>query len=508
MTRHGQPSPHGLDREVWVVAAVVIVGAVMSILDTTIVNVALDALARDLRAPLSTIQWVSTGYLLALAMVIPLAGWLSERFGSRRVWLVSVTLFGAGSALCGLATSADMLIAFRVLQGLGGGLIMPVGMSLLAQTAGPQRLGRVMSVIGVPMLLGPVLGPVIGGLIVSSASWRWIFYVNVPIAAAALVLAARTLRPELGRADAGPLDWIGLLLLSPGLAGLVFGLSETESHGGLTTPTAFAPMLAGALLVGLFTRHALTTSRPLIEMRLFGTPRFAAAAAATFLIGAAVFGVLLALPLYYQVVRGEDALGAGLLLAPQGLGAALAMPITGRLVERFGGGHVAVAGCAVIALATLALAAVGPDTPVGLLHVVLFVRGLGQGAAMMPAMAAAYAALAPAQVPRATSALNALQRLGGSIGTALIAVVLQHEALAALPPGAGSAGVLQAIPSALREHVASPLAGAFGHAFAWSVGLALLALAAAVLLALSERSATARQDASSVAGGRHAAADA
>jgi MFS family permease len=148
-----------LGRETWIVAGVVIVGVVMSILDTTIVNVALDVLSRELHAPLSTIQWVSTGYLLALALVIPLSGWLSERFGSKRIWLVSVGLFGLGSALCAVAASAEMLIAFRVLQGLGGGMIMPVGMSLLAQTAGPQRLGRVLSVVGMPMLLGPILGP-------------------------------------------------------------------------------------------------------------------------------------------------------------------------------------------------------------------------------------------------------------------------------------------------------------------------------------------------------------
>ncbi|MEA2168153.1 MAG: hypothetical protein QOF76_1453, partial [Solirubrobacteraceae bacterium] len=166
----------------YVVAVVVVIGVIMSILDTTIVNVALRTLSRELHASLDTVQWVATGYLLALATVIPLAGWASERFGSKAVWMWSVALFGLGSILCGLAWSAGSLIFFRVLQGFGGGMIMPVGMSVLTQTAGPQRVGRVMSVIGVPMLLGPILGPVIGGLIVDNASWRWIFYVNVPIA--------------------------------------------------------------------------------------------------------------------------------------------------------------------------------------------------------------------------------------------------------------------------------------------------------------------------------------
>jgi EmrB/QacA subfamily drug resistance transporter len=454
----------GLDRDTLVVAGVVVLGAIMSILDATIVNVALDTLSRELDAPLSTIQWVTTGYLLSLAIVIPLAGWFSERFGSRRVWLVSVALFGAGSALCGLATSAGVLIAFRVLQGLGGGMIMPVSMSVLAQTAGPQRVGRVMSVVGVPMLLGPILGPVLGGLILSGASWRWIFYVNVPIVVLALVLGTRVLPRAIGRADAGRLDWIGVLLLCPGMAAIVFGLSETESHGGLTQPSAFVPILAGAMLVALFARHGLRTARPLLDVGLFRSLHFSAAAATTFLIGGAMFGSMLVLPLYEQVARGASPLSAGLLLAPQGIGAALAMPFSGRLVDRVGGGRVAVAGCALFALATLPLEFVTAHTSTVLLHGVLLVRGFGLGFAMMPAMAAAFSRLESGQVPRATSALNAIQRIGGSLGTALLAVVLQRQTRTAVVP-----------------------AGAFAHTFAWAFWLAVLTLLPAAVLAWTER---------------------
>src|SRR5215204_3132584 len=309
-----------LGREVWIVAGVVVIGVIMSILDTTIVNVALETLSRELDAPLSTIQWVSTGYLLALATVIPLAGWMTERFGSKKIWMVSVALFGLGSALCGLAWSAESLIFFRVLQGIGGGMIMPTGMALLAQTAGVARVGRVMSVIGVPMLLGPILGPVIGGLIVDSVSWRWIFYVNVPIAIVALVLAAKLLKADAGRADAGRLDWLGLALLSPGLAGIVFGLSESESHGGFGDPLVWGPIVVGIALVAAFVVHALGAPRPLLDMGLFRSRAFSAAAATTFLIGAALFGAMIILPLYYQIDRGETALTAGLLMAPQGFG--------------------------------------------------------------------------------------------------------------------------------------------------------------------------------------------
>src|SRR5450755_902154 len=484
--KHLDSSPaDGLSRGVKIVAAVVVLGAIMSVLDTTMINVALDTLSRDLHSPLSTIQWVSTGYLLSLAMVIPLAGWLSERFGSKRVWMVSVAMFAVGSALCGVAWSAGSLIFFRIFQGFGGGLIMPVGMSVLAQTAGPRHMGRVMSVIGVPMLLGPVLGPVLGGLIVTNAAWQWIFYVNVPIAALSLILAARVLNSDQGRADVGRLDWLGVALVCPGLAGVVFGLAETETSGGLSATIAWGPIVAGLVL---FARHALRARGPLIDMRLFRSAGFSAAAASVFLLGAALFGAMLLLPLYYQVDRGESALSAGLLMAPQGIGAALVMPISGRLTDRIGGGRVALFGIAVMTLATFPLVGVGPTSSYLWLAVVLLIRGIGLGCSMMPTMASAYAVARSDQVPGATSVLNTLQRLGGSIGTALLAVVLSDQARAALGPGAAcSGGLIQTLSPTVRAHVAAPLASAFGNAFWWSLAATLIALVPASVLAVTQR---------------------
>jgi EmrB/QacA subfamily drug resistance transporter len=485
----------GLDREVYVVAAVVVIGVVMSILDTTIVNVALETLSRDLKASLDTIQWVATGYLLALATVIPLAGWASERFGTKRVWMISVALFGVGSALCGLAWSAESLIVFRVLQGFGGGMIMPVGMSVLAQTAGPDRVGRVMAVIGVPMLLGPILGPVIGGLIVDNASWRWIFYVNVPIAAVALVLAARLLHSGYGRADAGRLDWRGLALLSPGLGAIVFGLSESESHGGFSHPIVFGPVVVGLALVLLFVAHARRAPRPLIDVGLFRRPAFAAAATTTFLLGGALFGAMIILPLYYQVARGETALTAGLLMAPQGLGAAMVMPLAGRLTDRIGGGPIALVGLILMTLATIPFAFVGTETSYVWLAVLLVFRGVGLGATMMPTMAAAFAVLAGPEVPRGTSALNVVQRIGGSLGTAVLAVVLQGEIRSALPAAAhGAGGSLQRLPDEVRRRVAEPLTAAFAHTFWWAVAASLIAIVPAVWLVRATRAAPRGRD--------------
>src|SRR5436190_5045539 len=226
----------GLSREILVLAGVVILGTIMTVLDLTVVNVAIPTLARDLGASIPAIQWVMTGYMLAFATVIPLTGWAAERFGARRAWIFALLLFLAGSVLAGTAWSIGSLIVFRVLQGLGAGMILPIGQTILAQAAGPQRMGRVRSVIGVPMLLAPVFGPLLGGAIIGVASWRWIFFINLPVGLAAVVAALRLLPAGAGSGSGARgglrLDVQGLLLLSPGIAGFLYGMSEAGGHGG------------------------------------------------------------------------------------------------------------------------------------------------------------------------------------------------------------------------------------------------------------------------------------
>lgn len=473
-----------LDRALLAIASVVVLGTIMSILDTTIVNIAINHLSQDFEAPLATIQWVATGYLLALATVIPLTGWAADRFGTKRLYMTSLALFLVGSALSGMAWSAESLIAFRVLQGLGGGMIMPAGMTILTQAAGPRRIGRVMSVVGAPMLLGPILGPVLGGWLVDDVSWRWIFYVNVPIGAVALVLAMRILEPDKPQ-PSQRLDVRGLALLSPGLALLVYGMAETAAHGGFGALRAFAPAIAGALLIALFVRHALRAENPLLDLRLFRRRTPGAAAATMMLLAPAFFGSMLLVPLYYQVARGLSALDAGLLLIPQGVGAALMMPIAGRIVDRTGARRIVVPGLVLVFIGMLGFALVGATTSLWLLGGASFVLGLGMGATMMPTMSAAYQTLARAQVARATTAFNIIQRGGAALGTALLSVVLSNQLVERLPgspePGQGLAAA-QSIPPAARERIAPLVADAFGHTFVWALVLLALALVPAFFL--------------------------
>jgi len=490
-----QSADAGFDPALKRLCAVIVLGAIMSILDTTIVNVAIDTLGGRLHTSLSTIQWVTTGYMLALSMVIPLTGWAAGRFGTKRMWMVSLMLFLGGSALCGVAWSVGSLIFFRILQGAGGGLILPLAQTILAQAAGPQRLGRVMSVIGVPMMLGPVLGPVIGGFIVDSLSWRWIFFVNVPIGIVALIAAWFWMAGDEARA-AGRLDVRGLVLLPPGLAAIVYGMSEAGSHGTVTNASTLIGVAAGVALVAAFVVHALRTREtPLVDVRLLANREFAAGAATTCFLAVALFGSMLLAPLYYQTVRGENALHAGLLMAPQGLGAAIAMPLAGRITDRVGAGRIVPFGIGLALLGILGFTQVGGDTSYVQLAFSLFVVGLGIGASMMPAISAAYQTLRGEQVPSASPALNILQRVGGSIGTALMAVCLARFTASEL----GVSGVVgRRGEGKLPPAVADKLAHAFGHTYWVAFGLIAFSILPSLLL---PRRAIARAPAGAMAEG-------
>ena len=261
-----QDSSTRIEPYVWKIAGVVILGMMMSILDTTIVNVALDTLARDLHTSLSDIQWVATGYLLSLAAVIPLTGWAARKYGAKQVYIGSVILFTIGSALCGVAESSTSLIAFRVLQGIGGGMIMPISQMIMAEVAGPQRMGRVMSVVVMPAMLAPILGPVVGGLILQNFHWSWIFLVNIPVGIVAVILGLKML-PHSKLGEASRLDIPGLILMILGIPALVFGISEVGSTGSFTAPEVVWPIVAGLVLVTAFIRHALRAERPLLDRR-------------------------------------------------------------------------------------------------------------------------------------------------------------------------------------------------------------------------------------------------
>ncbi|WTJ00213.1 multidrug efflux MFS transporter [Streptomyces sp. NBC_00723] len=456
--------PDRMDPAVWRTAFTVIVGALAVVFDTTIVSVALDSLAKELDAPLSTIQWVSTGYLLALFVTIPLAGWAQSRLGGRRLWIASLGVFLLGSILSALAWNATSLIAFRVLQGTAGGIMMPLTATLIMQAAKGRNIGKVMAVITVPTALGPILGPVLGGLILHLADWRWLFFVNLPFCVVGGLLAWRNLphdRPATGTPRTR-LDVVGLLLLSPGVAATLYGLSRVEGSAGLTDADVLVPVIGGLALVGGFVAWALPRAGALVNLRLLRHRAVASSSALVFLAGISLYGAMMLLPLYFQQVRGEDALGAGLLLIPQGVGALVARGLAGTYTDRFGPRRVAFTAFAFVTAATVPFAFVTADTDEVLLMGALFVRGIGLGAAMIAPFGAAYVGLRHEEIPDASIITRVAQQIGGSVGIAVLAVVFQHSAGDAHTPG--------------------DLADGFDTAFWWSVAFTAVAVPLSLFL--------------------------
>jgi EmrB/QacA subfamily drug resistance transporter len=424
--------PDEIDAAVLKIAGVVVLGAIMSILDITVVNVALPTFQDEFGSPespvaYSHVAWTVTAYTLALATVIPLTGWAADRFGTKRLYMAAIFLFTAGSALCATASSIDMLIGFRVLQGLGGGMLMPLGMTIMTRAAGPHRMGRLMAILGVPMLLGPILGPILGGWLIQVASWHWIFLINVPLGVIALVYAWFALAPDTAHRSES-LDLLGVALMSPGLALFLFGVSSLPAEGGdFTAPRVWVSMLAGILLMLAFVWHSFRPEHPLLDLRLFRNRNLTISIVTMFLFAAAFFGGLLLVPTYFQQIRGESTLHAGLLVAPQGLGAMVTMPIAGRLVDKIPVGRIVPVGLVLIVVGMFGLTQITSTTSYGLIIAMLVVMGFGMGATMMPLFTTALRTLAGAQVARGSTLLNISQQIASSVGVATMSVILTNQ---------------------------------------------------------------------------------
>jgi EmrB/QacA subfamily drug resistance transporter len=451
-----------IDPQVAKIATVLIIGALAVVFDTTIVSVALHTLAKELHSSVATIQWVSTGFLLALGIAIPLAGWAQTRFGGKRVWMFALVVFLVGSIACSLAWNAASLIAFRAVQGLGGGLMLPLLATIIVQAAGGKSLGNIMSAVSLPTALGPILGPVAGGLILGALDWRWLFWVNVPFCVVGFILAWRML-PKDSVVSKPKLDWLGFILLSPGFVGILFGLSNAGKSGGFARADVLVPLIVGLALIASFAVYAVRKGdAALVDVRLLRHRPVWSASVLLFLSGAALYGAMLLLPLYWQEVRGYDALGAGLLLAPQGIGALASRFFAGRLTDAIGAKTVAIGGFVIVALATVPFAFVTASSNQWILMAVLVVRGFGLGAVLVPLMTVAYIGLERSQVPHASIITRIVQQIGGSFGVALLAVILEG---AVTKVGHGTT-----------------LADGFDVAFWWTVGFTTLGVIVALAL--------------------------
>jgi len=455
----------------WVVAIVYVSALFLDILDTTIVNVALFSMGRDFQT--DAVEWVVLGYTLSLAMWIPTSGWLGDRFGTKKTFLAALLAFTLGSAACGFAQSIGQLIAFRVLQGVGGGMLTPVGIAMLFRAFPPAERAKASTVVMVPTLLAPALGPVLGGLITTNFEWRWIFWVNVPIAMVALWFGATHLR-EHREPSARDFDPAGFVLSAAALALIVYSLSEGPRAGWtsvLVLTTGAAGVVCAIATVVVETRVA----HPMLDLRLFGDRMFRQCNVVSFFSMASFLGVTFVMPIYLQNLRGMSALASGLTTFPQAFGVMASSLIAGRIYARVGPRRLMAGGFLTAGLAISLYTMLGLDTDLWLIRGLMFLRGAFMGFAFVPMQAASYATIPPAQNGRASSLFSTQRQVSVSMGVAILASVL--AAYGALDPRLDPSRHLEALTG---------VRWAFGIA----VGFAFMATVASLFIRDADAQAT------------------
>ncbi|MGO9386002.1 MAG: DHA2 family efflux MFS transporter permease subunit [Mycobacterium sp.] len=432
-TRHfgadEQVYPDKLDAPLLRISGVCILATVMAILDVTVVSVAQRTFITQFGSTQAVVAWTMTGYTLALATVIPITGWAADRFGTKRLFMGTVMAFALSSVLCAVASSILQLIVFRIVQGIGGGMLLPLGFMIMTREAGPRRLGRLMSIMSIPMLLAPIGGPILGGWLIATSSWRWIFLINLPIGVVTVILAAIVF-PRDHPARSETFDVIGGLLLSPGLATFLFAVSSIPRCGTVADRRVLIPAAIGLALIAAFVVHAWRRAdHPLIDLRLFQNKVITQANVTMLVFTTAFFGASLLLPSYFQQVLHHSPMQAGVHMIPQGLGAMLTMRLTGPLVDRQGPGKIVLVGIALmtVGLGTFAYGVARQAQYLPTLLVALSIMGLGMGCTMMPLSVASVQALSLHQIARGTTLMSVSHQVGGSMGTALMSMVLTNQ---------------------------------------------------------------------------------
>lgn len=409
-----------------VVSAVFVASMFMNILDSTVVNVALPTLSRDFAVPVASVSAVVTAYLVTLAVAMPASGWLGDRFGARDVMLGSVGLFTAASALCGIATSLPELVVFRAMQGFGGGTLVPVGMAMMFRAFPPAERIRANRLLIVPTLMAPALGPVIGGLLVDGLSWRWIFYLNLPVGAAALAFGALFL-PGGSQHPPGRFDLPGFMLAGSGFGLFMYALS-TGASSGWASPRVLATGVPGIVLLIGFVLLELRAAEPMMALRIYADRLFRTTNLQLTFAGAGFVGTLFLVPLMLQDGLGFSAVHSGLSTFPEAIGGMCGVQVTSRLYKRVGPRRLMIAGMTGTVLTVGAMALAGPGDAAWMIPALMFGTGCAFGFAMAPSQAAALAKVSPALTGQASTLLNTLRQAGGAAGVALLGTVLAASA--------------------------------------------------------------------------------
>ncbi len=405
--------------------AVLIVGMFMSILDTSIVNVAIPTIQKDFGATTDQVQWVATAYTLALGVVVPLSAWLGNHFGMSRLYNMALLLFAGGSALCGLAWSLDSLVIFRIVQAIPGGILPVVSMSMLYKIVPREKIGVAMGMYGLGIIFAPAIGPTLGGYLVEYVDWRLIFFINVPIGVLG-TLAAIAVLPKFGPARAGRFDVLGFLTIATALFSLLLALSEGQDWGW-TSYRVLILLTVGVLSLALFIVIELEVDEPLLDVRVFRYWPFTNSLLLISVLSVGLFAVLFYVPLFLQQAQGLGAFDAGLTLLPQAIVMGVLMPVAGRLYDKIGPRWPATIGLLIVALGTYLLHDLTLDTSRGTIVALLCFRAAGMGLAMMPIMTGGISALPPSEVAAGSAFNNVVQRTAAALGLAVLTSVLSTQ---------------------------------------------------------------------------------
>jgi EmrB/QacA subfamily drug resistance transporter len=413
---------HRLNQKI-VVGAVFVSAMFMNIMDITIVNVALPTIGRDFHIAPTAVDGIVIAYLVSLAVFIPASGWLGDRFGGKRVLLVAIAVFTIGSVLCGLAQNMTQLVVFRVLQGAGGGMMAPVGMAMLFRVFPPAERVRAASILTIPTTMAPAIGPVLGGLLVTSLSWRWVFFVNLPLGILAIAFGALFLE-RIGTTDPGRLDLRGWVLGGAGLGLLMYGVSEGPLEQW-SSPTVLISCAVGAALLGAFTILELHTRQPLVDLRLLSGRLFRSTNAIMFVAAAAFLGMLYLIPLYFQDARGLTPLQSGLSTFPEAFGVMIGAQFASRIIyPRVGPRRHITGGLLGLVASTLLLTQITVTTNLWLIRGLMFVLGWMMAQIMVPNQAASFAMISPESMGRASTFFNTMRQVGSATGVAILSTVL------------------------------------------------------------------------------------
>lgn len=453
-----------------IVAIAFVFGVFMDILDTTIVNVAIPALQAEFGVTASRIEWVVTGYLCSLAVWIPASGWIGDKFGTKRTFLFALFMFTLASALCGAAWSSGSLIAFRIFQGVGGGMLTPVGTAMLFRAYPPNERARASAVLAIPTVLAPALGPVLGGVLVTHTSWRWIFLVNVPIGILGLAFSAKYLE-EHKEPRSGGFDRWGFVLSGAGLALVLFALSEGPLKGW-GSPEVLLTGAVGIVAFVLLVKVELRVPEPMLDLRLFGDRMFRQANIATMALAGSLLGLLFLLPQFLQNLRGLSAQQSGLATFPQALGVMTMARVVGRLYPKIGPRRLMLFGSLTNALVTVCFIFVGLGTSLWWVRLLMYARGLTMAFVMVPMQAASFVTIPPHKTGRASSLSSTNRQVGAALGVAVLATILvsRTEALVDTSAPMNAAANIAARTTAFHQAMfASAVIGFIGVIAAWFV---------------------------------------